>query len=57
MAVHPSNVTGSIVGWEPTCHIRLAGKKPTKAEMQQLWINRMTGESEWREVPFVQTED
>lgn len=53
MALEPSNVSGSIITWEATSELRYAGRRRKDALLEQLWKNRATNETEWREIPFV----
>lgn len=53
MTFSPSNVTGQEVSWIPTNQLRYAGRRRKNAELEQLWVNPSTKESEWREIPFV----
>jgi hypothetical protein len=52
MAIEPNNITGQVVTWMPTSSIRLYGKTRKKADLQQLWKNLSSGETEWRDIEF-----
>jgi len=49
----PSNITGEDITWVPTAQLRMAGRKKKDAQLQQLWKHASTGETEWRDIPFV----
>lgn len=57
MVINPTNVTATPITWVATPELRLAGKRRNKAELQQLWKNASTGETEWRDVEFVHVRD
>jgi len=57
MTFTPSDITGSVITWEPTAELRFAGPRRKKAELQQLWVNRSTEEQEWREICFVHQQE
>lgn len=49
----PSNITGEDITWVPTTQLRMAGRRKKDAQLQQLWKHASTGETEWRDIPFV----
>lgn len=49
----PENISGTIIEWVPTVHLRWFGRRRRDADLEQLWINQSTGEEEWREIEFV----
>ncbi len=53
MALTPTNITGTELGWLPTLALRLYGKKRKDAALQQQWRHVSTGAKEWRDIVLV----
>ena len=53
IAVRGDGMADKIVGnWSPTMQLRILATG-SRAVIQQLWRDRISGETEWRDVPTV----